>query len=134
MRNEALLTTRQLARLSPKLPELARSFSSPFYDSSDPQLWREEATIIKRLLLGQPLYISRHYVADEDTYGVTWYWSLEPMKRDWCHHDRWYPRQWDGPVMHLMSRGIIRPVWCAGGAGHMTLHHHALAIFKHHAS
>ena len=89
---------------------LVRRFPSPACDSSG-KLWMEEASVIKRMMLGQKLVCDRHYISDGDCYAVSWYWSVEPKGE----HRRWYPNQYDAPVMRLIGRQIIRPVTCGGG-------------------
>lgn len=91
---------------------LADKFPSPVIDQSDGSMWREEADILRKLIEAElageksPLVEDRGYFGETETYAVSWYWTNEGMK---------FPRQWDGPVVRLWSRLMIRPVRCAGG-------------------
>lgn len=111
-----------------RMQRLVRRFPLATGDASG-DVWDEEVTIVKRLLLGQKLVCSRSYLESESNYAVSWYWSVEPVPehrraqlsvKAWnrgcdAWSRRWYPRQWDAPVMRLMGREILRPMTCAGG-------------------
>jgi hypothetical protein len=81
-----------------------RCWESTKVDCSSNAVGNEEVTVVERLINGEELVESRFYYAEERVYCTYWYW-----------HDDAYTRQSDVPIRHLWSRGIIRPVWCAGG-------------------
>lgn len=89
---------------------LEGKFPSPVCDSSDGSFWWEEVQILRAVFAGDkrdsPLVENRGYMPDLDTYGVCFYWTNQGMS---------FPRQWDGPVVRLWSRLMLRPVRCAGG-------------------
>lgn len=94
---------------------LERHFPSPVIDSSDGSMWREEIEILRVLFDAgattsdyekSPLIETRLYDQYSGNYGVSWYWAKD---------DCTFPAQWDGPVIRLWARLMIRPVRCAGG-------------------
>ena len=95
------------------LARRVQRFPSPVCDSSG-EVWPDEVTIIYRLIHGQKLVCSRDHIPAKRRggyYAQSWYWVAEPKGR----MDRWYPSQYDVPVMRLLGRQIIRPVSCIGG-------------------
>lgn len=105
------ISKKKLARILGRKP-----FLNPYYDSSesDPTLWTEEVEIVQRIMAGERLVSERFCLEERKGYGVLWYWETHPH----------YPAaetEYDGPVMRLMSRGVIRQVQCAGGADRMIL-------------
>lgn len=90
-------------------------------------MWREETDILRMLMEAElrgdlsPLIEDRDYMPQRETYGVTWYWNDRGVK---------YPPQWDGPVVRLWSRLMIRPVRCAGGYTWIVLTDAARAAMK----
>lgn len=99
---------------------------SPVTDMSDGSMWRDEVDILRVLWdcreagKESPLAESRAYAPDVDTYCVSWYWTNTEQ----------YHRQWDGPVIRLWSRGLIRPVRCAGGYTWVVLTDRAVELIR----
>ena len=96
-------------------------FPNPFCDCSNPRMGREEVDVLRVLYesgataidpRNSPLVTTRNYIDLRNTYAVSWAWQNHGME---------YPSQWDGPVVSLWSRLMIRPVQCAGGLTWMIL-------------
>lgn len=100
--------------------ELAQKFINPYCDASDPAFSEDEFEIIDRMRSGEELSQDRHYLENIDSYVVGWVWMTFPK----------YPRQWDGPVEHLITRGVIRSSQCGGGYTWMIFTERAREVFK----
>lgn len=120
-------------------------------------VWCEEVEIVCRLLRGQGLVVGRHYIEPVATYGVAWYWDVEPVRRGvaelqaaveradspeekeaaiarrdrlgWEFGRRWYREQWEGSVVRLIGREVLKPVMVGGGYTRMVFTQRAEAVF-----
>lgn len=135
--------------LSTRFPSCARDDSG--------RVWHEEGEIVCRLLRGQRLVTNRQWEGDGDRVAVSWYWGEEPIRRGadilqaavmaaegteareraiyrrdlvcWKFGRPWYRDQWDGPVMRLMGREVLKPRTCGGGFTEMVFTERAAEVF-----
>lgn len=122
---------------------LSTRFPSCATDNSG-EVWPEEGEIVCRLLRGQELIKNRHYIEEEENYAVSWYWAVMAAvgeeakaaaiaRRDLLSGKFGRPcfrRQWDGPVMRLIGREVLKPRNCGGGYTWMVFTERAAAVFE----